>query len=129
MKSKIVEYIKRHYGKAFLVLIGIGVLIIIFGCNTFEPVVIKGQPEQCNDFYTLVKLSNGMKGIISKENTSVATVLNMANTVYSKCETARINQKKQKRFDDCVKIIYGDKLLPKEENYRKYADFADCLKL
>ena len=114
-------------------LIFIGILIILLalcififsGCS-FKMVKIEGQPDQCNDYYTLVKLSDGMKGVFSKENTSVATVLTMANTVYAKCETAREELKKQKRFEDCIKIIYGPELLPKQENYKQYADFIDC---
>lgn len=102
--------------------------IILLACNSFGPIVIKDQPQECNDMYTLMDFSSRMSGIFSKENTSAATALTLMTLSYSDCKKAREDFKKQIRFDDCKKMIYGPVLLPKEENYKRYADFLECQK-
>lgn len=100
--------------------------VFLFGCNTFKPTKIKGEPQECNDMYTLMDFSTRMSGFFKKSNTSSATALTLTTLSYADCKKAREAQEKKKRFEDCKKMIYGEKLKPKKDNYKMYADFADC---
>jgi len=115
-------------------IIALTFFIILFSlsCNTFEPVTIPGELQECNDMYTLMAFSVKMSGGLGKDKS--ATALTLTSMAYQDCKQARLkeieNKKvalKQNRFQDCKKMIYGPELLPKESNYKKYSEFLECL--
>ena len=103
------------------------VIISLLSCGTFQPVKIEGEPQECNDTWTFVALANEMSGVFNKDTQLATTALTLVTVTYQRCITARELIKKQKRFDKCVVMIYGDKPQRKQDNYKKYADFSDCL--
>lgn len=103
-------------------------ILFLVTCKSFQPITVPGEPPECNDMYTFMKLSTEMDGIFSKDTNTATTVLTLVTMTYTKCQEARSEQKKQIKFNTCVSIVYGEKLQPKAENYKKYADFMDCLK-
>lgn len=122
----------------FFTLFAIALLGFIFlmGCNTtpFKPTIIKGQPDKCNDMYTLMDFTTKLQGIFSKGNSAATTALTLMTLSYGECSKERdkikADQKekaRQKRFDDCRTMIYGAELLPKEENYKRYSEFLECI--
>jgi hypothetical protein len=75
------------------------------GCASFEPVIIPGQPDECNDFYTVMQYYSVQSGDSA-----------FVGTVYEKCNQARKEQRKEKSID-CYKL-YPDNL----------EGFSKCLK-
>ena len=112
--------------------------------NTFKPTLIPDPPQECHDWYTLIHFTTKLTGAFSKSNTSVASALALVSLSYGDCKQARKELKKEakerqerigkelKKMEaerirqECIKLIYGPKLLPKKGNYKKYADFLEC---
>lgn len=115
--------------------------IVSVGCGTGQakktrPVT---DPMECHDMDGFRHLAGKMVGIISKENTTATIALTLVTTAYADCKTERkilikkkenevIRLREQYRFESCKRMIYGAEVLKKEEDYKKYADFADCRK-
>ena len=80
------------------------------GCKTFKPVIIEGQPDECNDFYSVLQYYSVQGGDSA-----------FVGTVYEKCATARRDKKEQEIKDLKAKIeiicyeLHGDNL----RNYRE----------
>ena len=98
-------------------------------CNSFEVYDSPKQPQECNDMYTFMSFTSAMTGVFNKGNSASGSALTLLTMTYADCKKARLQFRKDKRRKECIYIIYGGKLLPKNENYRKYADFMECNKL
>lgn len=138
------QWVKQMKNKMvlFFTLFAIALLGFIFlmGCNTNQVKVQRPttEPMECHDMDRFLDLAGKMVGILSKENTTAAASITLVTTSYADCKTERkniINKKelqaiekaRQKRFDDCRNMIYGPELLPKEENYKRYSEFLECI--
>lgn len=93
-----------------------GSLFILSGCKTFDPVVVEGQPPECNDFYTAMKYYSVQGGDSA-----------FVGTVYNECKIARSAIRLQAREKHCKELIYGTDTLDKT-NYKKYSEYQECLK-
>ncbi len=82
-----------------------GNVFFISGCKTFSPVIIEGQPPECNDFYSVLKYYSVQGGDSA-----------FVGTVYGNCMSARkeadrekiincfrLNQNNLEGFMRCVK--------------------------
>lgn len=81
-------------------------LITFFYCKNFEPIIIKGQPDECNDFYSVMQYYS----VEGKDSAFLGTV-------YNECKIARQERYKQRIEDLC------DKLYPDNKE-----EFKKCLK-
>lgn len=68
-------------------------VVLLTSCSSFEPIKIKGEQPECNDWYTTMKYFHGLK----KTDTMILTTFN-------KCNDAR----QRKRNADCKQWIYGN---------------------
>ena len=93
-----------------------GSLFILSGCKTFDPVVVEGQPPECNDFYTSMKYYSVQGGDSA-----------FVGTAYNECKVARSAIRLQAREKHCKELIYGIDLLDKT-NYKKYSEYQECSK-
>jgi len=84
----------------------VGVVVVLIGCKSFEPVEIEGQPAECNDFYTVMQY-------YSVQGNDSAFV----GTVYEKCIQARKANTKIKIQDLCKKLYSDD-----------FEKFSNCIK-
>lgn len=103
-------------------------ILVFLSCGSFEPVRIQGEPQECNDKYTLMKFTTKLMGVFKKDSPSATTAMTLITLQHKECEEARERQRKELRRKECILLIYGPELLPKEENYKKYADFLECCK-
>lgn len=94
----------------------IGNIILLSGCKTFEPVIIDGQPDECNDFYTVMKYYS----VEGKDSAFVGTV-------YNECKTARTEKRKQEKEKHCKQLFYGSDVIDKND-YKKYNQYLECCK-
>jgi hypothetical protein len=93
------------------------IFIFFIGCRNFDIVNIEGQPDECNDFYTV------MKYYAAAGQGDSAFV----GTVYNECRTARAEIRQQVKEKHCKAMIYGEAGLDKTQ-YKKYADYLECIK-
>jgi len=100
-----------------MVLSGAGNIFFLSGCKSFEPVVVDGQPPECNDFYTSMKYYS-----VQDKGDSA-----FVGTVYNECKTARSDIRKQSREKHCKELIYGTADLNKTD-YKKYSEYQECSK-
>jgi len=103
------------------------VLIFVFlsGCSSFKQ--NENDPPSCNDKINFLRIIAKTNGVFNKSGTTAfMTLLTLS---YADCKKDRTDIKKEKIFEDCKKMIYGEKLLPKSENYKRYTDFLECQKL
>jgi len=99
--------------------------IIFFSCHSFEPYENPSQPQSCNDKITYMKLIIKTNKMFNKSGTlAFLTLLSQADAA---CREDRKNFRKTKCYDEAVKIIYGEKILPAKENYKKYSEFKFLL--
>ena len=91
-------------------------ITLLFSCNcqSFDPVQLQDQPDECNDFYSVLKY-------YSVEGSDSAFV----GTVYQECKTARAERRKAERENHCREIYYGGALVDKKD-YEKYSQFLEC---
>ena len=75
------------------------------GCKTFKPVIIEGQPDDCNDFYSVLQYYS----VHGKDSAFVGTV-------YTNCVGARKEANKEKIIN-CYKW-----------NPENLEGFARCIK-
>lgn len=122
LNNKIVRFI---IGIVIGIIIGFLIGSVILGCNTNSKRMYS-QPRDCDDMDRFVNMTSKLTGIFSKENTSAAVALNLVTLSWAECRKARNEADKKEIFDKCFLMIYGNKPEPKKENYKKYADFADC---
>jgi len=99
-----------------MVLSGAGNIFLLSGCKSFEVVTVKGEPSECNDFYTAMKYYS----VQEKDSAFVGTV-------YTECKIARSAIRLQTREKHCKELIYGTDSLDKT-NYKKYSEYQDCSK-
>jgi hypothetical protein len=82
-----------------------GNAFFLTGCKTFKPVIIAGQPDECNDFYSVLQYYSVQGGDSA-----------FVGTVYGNCTAARrdanrekiincfrLNQNNLEGFTRCVK--------------------------
>lgn len=113
--------------KRNLITAGVGILlyailagVIVFstmGCKTFKPVIVEGQPDECNDYYTTLAYYYSLN---SKDGAFVGTV-------YNECKSARTEKRKAARELHCKGLYFGDGTVDKKQ-YEKYAQFLECCK-
>lgn len=83
------------------------------GCSSFEPVQIKGELSECNDWFTVMKFYSGQKSVDT-----------MILTAYNKCQQARKDKHKDKIIElnkqlDCIKIFVRTK---------QYSEISSCFR-
>lgn len=66
--------------RLFLIFI---LFIFLVGCKSFEPVIIPGQPDECNDFYSVLQYYS-----VNGHDSA------FVGTVYEKCSQARKDKDK-----------------------------------
>ncbi len=103
-------------GLMFIIILSAGTFIL-FGCKSFDPVQIKDQPAECNDMYSAMRLVVLMG---SKESNLVALSM-------PECQKVRQKIRKDAQNDKCQKRVFGESAVNRED-YKKYAEFSDCLK-
>ena len=89
-----------------IILIGFLIAVIFTGCKSFEPIIIEGQPDECNDFYSVMQYYS----VEGKDSAFLGTV-------YNECKKARQDRYKQRIEALC------DKLYPDNKE-----EFKKCLK-
>jgi hypothetical protein len=84
--------------RKFIHVIFICIIFTVFytGCKSFEPVIIPGQPDECNDFYTVMQYYSVQGGDSA-----------FVGTVFEKCVQARKEQKSDKIIN-CFKLNQGN---------------------
>ena len=88
-----------------VILICLIIAIFFTGCKNFEPIIIPGQPDECNDFYSVMQYYS----VEGKDSAFLGTV-------YNECKLARQARYKQRIEDLCGKL------------YTNKDDYAKCLK-
>ena len=88
-----------------VILICLIIALFFTGCKNFEPIIIPGQPDECNDFYSVMQYYS----VEGKDSAFLGTV-------YNECKLARQSRYKQRIEDLCGKL-YSDKV-----------EYAKCLK-
>lgn len=92
--------------------------LILTGCNTFDVITIENQPDECNDFYTVMNYYSALgKGDAA-----------FVGTVYAECKTARVDERKKLREKHCKDIIFGKDALLDKTQYQKYTHYLECAK-
>lgn len=89
-----------------VILICLIIALFFTGCKNFEPIIIPGQPDECNDFYSVMQYYS----VEGKDSAFLGTV-------YNECKLARQARYKQRIEDLC------DKLYPDNKE-----EFKKCLK-
>ena len=89
----------------------------IIACKTYKPISVKGQPDECNDFYSVMSYYYSLDKIDSA----------FVGTVYNECKTARAEKRKAERENHCKQLFYGNSELDKT-NYQKYSQYLECVK-
>lgn len=87
--------------------------VLSTGCKSFEPVILPGQPDECNDFYSILQYYSVQGGDSA-----------FVGTVYEKCSQARKdkNISELKRLNDKM-IDLCEKLNPESRE-----GFKECIK-
>ncbi len=102
-----------------VVLVAVAVLYVLFFvcCKTFDPIQVEGQPDICNDMYTVMSFNykNGIK--------DTALVLKFAD----KCMEKRDNADKTLKDELCRKSYFPEGVIDKA-NYQQYTGYLECLK-
>lgn len=86
------------------------------GCKSFEPVTIEGQPDECNDFYSVLRYY--VKGGADSA---------FVGTVYQECKAARSENRKALREKHCKELFFGAGNVDKTD-YKRYAEYIECSK-
>jgi hypothetical protein len=88
------------------------------GCNNFKVVRIEGQPDEVNDFYTVLSFYNDTK------NPDSAFI----GIVYTECQKARAIKRqfeKEKHYRD---LIFGEGKTIDKTDYKKYTEYLERIK-
>lgn len=102
-----------------ILLIGALVLsgFLFMACNSFEIIQIKGQPDACNDMYTIMKLTASQSG---KDNAWAALS-------WPDCKAARDKKAKIDKELRCREAWFGkDKPIDRTQ-FQKWSDYMECL--
>ena len=91
-------------------------ILLLVSCCNFKPVVVEGQPDECNDFYTVLRY-------YAKEGRDSAFV----GVVYNECRTARGEARRVIKENHCKDLIFGKDPLDKSD-YKRYTQFLECSK-
>jgi len=101
--------------KKFSILIILALCVI--GCRTYKPITVPNQPDECNDFYSVMGYYYSLDKIDSA----------FVGTVYNECKNARTEKRKCVREAHCKQLFYGNAELDKT-NYQKYSQYLECVK-
>ncbi len=112
MKNKI--YYACIVGVAIII---IGLVLSLVSCRSFKPVVIDGQCDECNDFYTVLAY------YYASNNGDSAFV----GTVYNECKNARAQIRKAEKEEQCRKKFFLDKQVNKNDLIN-YSQYLECVK-
>jgi hypothetical protein len=86
-------------------------MFLLPGCSSFSPIQIKGQPAECNDWFSAMKFYD-------KKQPDT-----MLLTVYQSCSQARIRAREK----NCKQWIFGNGQIDKNK-YPEYGHLLECLK-
>lgn len=91
------------------------IILIVFltGCKSFEPVIIPGQPDECNDFYSVLQYYS-----VNGHDSA------FVGTVYEKCSQAR----KDKNIAEIKRLNEKVTSLCEQLNPESLEDFKRCVK-
>jgi hypothetical protein len=91
------------------------IILIVFltGCKSFEPIIIPNQPDECNDFYNVLKYYSVQGGDSA-----------FVGTVYEKCSQAR----KDKNIAEIKRLNEKVTSLCEQLNPESLDDFKRCMK-
>jgi hypothetical protein len=99
-----------------LITIALLALALVAGCKSLTPVHIEGQPDECNDWYTVMEYD-----VLSGGNGAIVGV------VYPDCQAARKDKRRIARESHCKKMVFGADNLNKSD-YKRYNEYLECLK-
>jgi len=88
--------------RIFLIFI---LFIFLVGCKSFKPVIIPNQPDECNDFYSVLQYYSVQGGDSA-----------FVGTVFEKCVQAR-KEAKSEKIINCFKL-----------NQNNLEGFTRCIK-
>lgn len=93
-----------------------GNVFLLSGCKSFSPVIVEGQPDECNDFYSILKYYS----VEGKDSAFVGTV-------YNECKLARAEKRDDKIKSLCKQIYFPGSDINKKD-YETYSKYLECLK-
>lgn len=100
-----------------VLLLGLCVLGGSVGCKSFDPVQVKGEVSECNDFYTVLKYN------VKAENRDGA----FAAVVYEQCKQARAQKRQIEKERHCAGLYFTNGVVDKTD-YKQYSQFLECCK-
>ena len=86
----------------FIIIISLAILTftgMLNGCKSYEPIRFKGELEECNDFYSV------MKFYAEFDKTPDSAFV---GTVYARCQEARVAKRLASRETHCKKLYFKD---------------------
>ena len=115
------KFFAAIFGSLIIVSLIVSIIVFTVGCNTFKVIQVEGQPDECNDFYTVMMFyAEQSKGKGGGDSAFIGTV-------YNECKTAREGDRKMIKEKHCKALIFGDSPLDKR-NYKLYSQFLECSK-
>lgn len=108
--------------KIFLSVLSTGLIvsavsILLFSkCTTFKPIQVEGQPDECNDWYTIIAYD------IKKNNKDGA----FQALIYEECKKARKEKRELLKIESCKKRYFKDSVINKTDR-EKYNLYLECL--
>lgn len=91
--------------------------LLFSGCKSLHPIIIKGQPDECNNFYTVMDFYVQ----VGKGSDSA-----FIGTVYNNCSAAQKDVRDAKKMNDCKDMWFGKDALIDKTKYDKYTGFLEC---
>jgi hypothetical protein len=118
----LLQFMVAIIGSLLIIGVMVFVLVSLIGCNTFKVIQVKGQPDECNDFYTTMMFyAEQSKGKGQGDSAFIGTV-------YNECNEARAEARKKLRENHCRNLIYGEGIPVDKKDYEKYTHFLECSK-
>ena len=120
MKAILLGVLLKMKSKIFLGGMGLIMLAVLgsfmfVSCRSFKPIWIDGQPDECNDFLTMLSFYHSVK---SGDNAFIGTV-------YNECKTARAEGRQMARQSFCKELWFGDDQLDRRDN--RYVNYLECV--
>jgi hypothetical protein len=114
MKTKVMSILVVIFAMSTIAL---GATFFI-GCKSLHPIFIKGQPDECNNFYTVmdfyVQVGKGQDSAF-------------IGTVYNNCSQAQKDIRDTKKTNDCRDLWFGKDAILDKSKYDKYTGFLECI--
>ena len=92
------------------------VVPMLTGCKSFKPIIVEGQPDECNDFYSVLSF-------YTKQDKGDAAFVGI---VYSECKEARGQKREIEKELNCRTIGFQKDPIDKSK-YEKYTGYMECM--